>query len=120
MTTQEWADQVAREMGRKLGLRGRDLAAKLRRSRGMLPGHVKAEAMILADAARKGRDPRLQAQIDLGRASRAHLQCMAWLRTVNPRERRWNRFLDWAASLALQLLILAGAMVVLIRWLGVA
>lgn len=118
MKAQDMAAQVAGEMGRKLGIRGRDLEAKLRRSRGVLPGHLRAEAMILADAARKGRDPRLQAQIDLGRVSRAHLQCMAWLRSINPRERRWHRVLDWAAGLAFQLLLLAVLLVGLTRWIG--
>ena len=120
MNLEEMADGVARMMGRKLGLRGRDLTAKLRRSRRVLPGHVRAEAALLADAARRARDPRTMAQVDLGRASHAYAQCMAWLRVVNPRERRWHRLLDWAAGLAFQLLLLASLITALILWRGLA
>lgn len=116
MTPQQMADSLAQQMGRKLGLRGRDLTAKLRRSRRVLPGHVRAEAAIVADAARRSGDPRVMAQVDLGRASRAYGQCMAWLATVNPRQRRWHGMLDWAAGLAFQLLLLAAALIALLHW----
>lgn len=116
MTADEMADSVAKAMGRKLGLRGRDLAGKLARGRRVLPGHVRAEAALLADAARRSRDPRTMAQVDMARASRAYGQCMAWLKEVNPRERRWHRMLDWAAGITFQLLILGGLIAAFLVW----
>ncbi len=118
MDLQEMADGVARQMGRRLGLRGRDLEAKLCRSRRVLPGHVRMEAQLLADAARRARDPRQQMRIDPGRATRAYTQCMGWLRTVDPRQRRRHRMLDWAAGLAFQLLLLAALVIGVILWRG--
>ena len=118
ITVQQMADRVADLMHEKLGLRGKGLGAKLSRSGRLLPGYVRAEASVLAEAADKSRNARLQAQIDHQRVAHAYQVCVTHLRSIDVADRRWGAFLGWLSSMALQFLLIAAAVIGVLIWRG--
>lgn len=115
----DMADEVARLMGDRLGgaRRGEfpSLGDMIRRRGAALPGRLRAQAKVLAEADQWRAQPRVARQMDLRPAARAHAALVKHLRPLGGVSRWQGRAVNLAASLALGLLVLAA----LVIWLMV-
>ncbi|MFT4150829.1 MAG: hypothetical protein QM656_11595 [Paracoccaceae bacterium] len=118
VTIQQMADRVAGLMEERLGIRGADLAAKLKRGGHLLPRKVRVAAGRLAKAAEMAKTPRLMVQVDQGRVAADFDTCVRHLGAIDRRSRRIGAVLGVAASVALGILALAVAVIVVLKWRG--
>ena len=115
---QQMADRVAQLLEEKHGLGGRDLAAKLRRGKRLLPRKVRDAADALAAAAEKSRNPKLMGQVDMGQVSGAYDLCVRHLAGIDPAERRRGTMIGMVESVGIGVLILGVVVVGVMYWLG--
>lgn len=118
VTIQQMAERVAALMEERLGIRGADLAAKLKRGGRILPRKVRVAAAELARAAEMSRTPRLWAQVDEARVTAKFDICMKHLSAIDRRSRRIGVVVGMAASVALGLLVLTAAVIAVLKWRG--
>lgn len=79
---QQMADRVAALMEERMGIRGADLAAKVRKAGRSLPRKIRAAATDLADAAERSQNPKLLVQIDQAKVAADYDLCVRHLMTV--------------------------------------
>ena len=115
---QQMADRVAQLLEEKHGLGGRDLAAKLRRGKRLLPRKVRDAADALAAAAEKARNPKLIGQVDMGQVADAYDLCVRHLAGIDPAERRRGTMVSMVESVGIGVLILGVVVVGVMYWLG--
>lgn len=113
------ADEIAQLMADRFGGARRGefprLGDMIRRRGGALPRRLRRQAAALAEAEARIAQPRVARQIDMRAVARAHAALTSHLRPLGSISRWQNRALNFAASIALGLLVL-GAVVV---WLMV-
>lgn len=113
------ADEVARLMVQRFGgaRRGEfpSLSDMVRRHGGALPRRMRAAARRLAEADQRLSHPRVARQMDKTVPARAYRQLTAYLRPLGSLSRWQNRTVNFAASIAFGLLVLA----VLVLWVMV-
>ncbi|WP_456390957.1 hypothetical protein [Profundibacter sp.] len=115
---QEKTGQVAELMKTRLGIRGKDLATKLRHTGRMMPKRIKREAAFLVEAAALAKSPKLSRMIDFERVEAAHKTCMTFLESVDVADRRKGVVLGILGSLALSFVVVAGLVVTVLAWRG--
>ncbi len=115
---QQMADRVAQLLEERLGLTGRDLAAKLRRGGGELPRKVRDGAELLAQSAEKAQNPKLFAQIDMGAVTEAYDACVRHLMKVDPKSRRRETVASMVSFVGYGVLFLVIAILILLVWRG--
>lgn len=107
------------QLHEKLGLRGKTLAARLRRAGRMLPKRLRAEGQYLVEAERKLAHPRLATQVDAARVKKAFGALEEHLKSIDAADRRRSRLIHWLAGLVFNLLILGALVLIALRWQGV-
>jgi hypothetical protein len=115
---QQMADRVAQLLEEKLGIGGRDLAAKLRRGKRLLPRKVREAADRLATAAEKARNPKLMGQVDMGQVADAYDVCVRHLAAIDPAERRRGTFAGMVESVGIGVLIFGAVVGGIMVWIG--
>lgn len=115
---QQMADRVAQLLQEKLRLGGRDLAAKLRRGKRLLPRKVRDAAERLATAAEKSRNPKLMGQVDMGQVADAYDVCVRHLAGIDPAERRRGTMLGMVESVGIGVLIFGAVVGGVMLWVG--
>ena len=105
VTLQQMADRVADMMEERLRIRGKDLKTKLRRGGRLLPRKVRNAAHALADAAERGKNPKLLVQVDMGKVAQDYDVCVHHLATVSQRGGFKARLISVAATVAFGLLV---------------
>lgn len=118
VTVQQMADRVAALMEERLGVRGKGLAAKLKRGGRLLPQRIREEATLLADAAYKVQNPKFLLLIDDERVALAYDACVRHLGRVSIWERRLGAVLGTVASISFSLLVVAGVTLAILVWRG--
>lgn len=118
VTVEELAKGIAELMEKRLGVGGTGLAAKLRRAGRLLPRDVRRDAQAVADALLMEENPKLRKQIYLPRLETAERRVVAYLKTVNPGERRVTMMLGMLGGAAFSLLAVIGLFVVVMVWQG--
>lgn len=116
VTIQQMADRVAQLMEMRLAVRGRDLAAKLRRGGRQLPRKVRDAAARLSEAAVKARNPKLLGQIDMGEVSEAYDRCVRHLVAVDQTNRRREYFSGVVVSVGFGVLVAALLVAGFLAW----
>lgn len=101
----QMAERISDLMVDRLGLRGRTLSDQLKRAGRSLPRRIRKEAALLARAAEEAGHPALARRIDEARVARAYDACLHHLKLLGAGQRWRNRLMDFAASLALILLV---------------
>ena len=114
------ADEVARLMADRFGGARRGeaptLADMIRRRGAALPRHLRRQAQVLAQADAVVGAPKIARQIDKQPAARAHEALVRYLAPLGSASRWKNRTVNFAASVALGLLVLlAVAVWVMVR-----
>jgi hypothetical protein len=118
VTIQQMADRVAALMQERLGVRGKDLAEKLRRAGRRVPSAIRAEARFLDTAARQAQNPKLLVQIDDGRVAEAYDACLKFLNEVNRAERRRAMLLSMLTSVAFSIFAVGVLVLAVLYWRG--
>ena len=117
-TIQQMANRVASLMDERLGVGGADLSAKLKKGGRLLPHKVRVAAGKLAKAADMAKNPKLLMQLDEGEVAEAYDLCVRHLGSIDRKERRIGALVGFLASVALGVLVLAVAVLVVLRWRG--
>lgn len=112
------AAEVAELMKERLGVRGNDLATKLRHTGRMMPKRVKRDATYLAEACVLAENPKLSRMIDHERINAAHQACMVFLQEVDVADRRKGVVLGVLGSLALGLIVVTVLVLSVLVWRG--
>ncbi|MEM6939489.1 MAG: hypothetical protein AAF943_12450 [Pseudomonadota bacterium] len=102
----------------KLGLRKRELSVMLARAGRRLPRRVHGQAQVLLQARAQAQHPKLAQRLDHVAITRAYEDTVAHLRAIDLAERRKDRLLGIAGSLAFNLLLFGVLLVSLLRWQG--
>lgn len=102
----------------KLGLRKGPLGRRADRAGRRLPGWVRRNLHQIDEARRMADNPRLARMVDAGALERAYASAVEHLKTIDPKERRKDRWLGMASSMAFNLLLLAVLVLALLRWQG--
>ena len=118
MDIQARADKLAHLFEERLDVRGKGFAAKVRRAGRLVPRTLRRDTGLILRAMEFGRHPRLARQIDFRETERAADRLEAWLREINPWERRWNIVLGWLAGNAFNLLAVAALVMAVLVWRG--
>ena len=118
VAVQQMAEKVADLLEERLRLRGRDLAAKVRRGGRLLPRKVRRAAVQLADAAATAQNPKLMGQIDPGKIDAAYDACVRYLLTIDPAKRRRDSLAGMVESVGLGVLALGLGVSLLLWWQG--
>ena len=114
-------DQIAETIGllrSKLGVRGKTLAASLKRARHRLPRRVYGQAMVLARAEPMASHPKLRLTLDTPSLTAVAHEVQTHLHAIDLADRRWGRFLSILGSLAFNLLLLAALIGAFLWWQG--
>lgn len=117
-TIQQMADRVAALIEVRLGVRGNDLAAKLRNARGRIPAAVRAEAQLLETAAMQAQNPKLLFQIDEAGVIRAYDACIKFLNNVDRAARRRAMLMGMVSSIAFSLFAVGVIFLAVLYWRG--
>lgn len=115
---QEKAAQVAELMKERLGVRGKDLAAKLRHVGRRMPKRLKQDAAFLVESCGLAENPKLSRMIDHERVDRAHKSCMDFLQSIDVVDRRKGVALGILGSLALSLIVVTALVLTVLVWRG--
>lgn len=105
-------DPLSVLMHERLGIRGRDLRAQVRRAGRLLPKRLRREAHTILKARRAADHPKLARQVDTARVARAEAALTEHLNAIDPAERRKDRIL-WALG---KLSALGIAIFILLVW----
>jgi hypothetical protein len=102
----------------KLGLRKGALARRADRAGRRLPAWVRRNLHQIDQAQRMADHPRLARMLDTAALNKAYLAAVEHLNSIDPKERRKDRLLSMASSLAFNLLLLAALLLAVLRWQG--
>lgn len=117
-TIEQMAAEVRAGLRAKLGLRGKTLAAQLRKGGRLLPRHVRRDATYLAQILPLANNPKLVRMIDQAKARQAHRNVLAHLDTIDLAAQRRNAALNMVASIAFGLLATIVLTIAVLWWQG--
>lgn len=111
-------DRVAQLMEDKLAIRGKGLAAKLKRGGRLLPKQVRLAAQNLVRAADMANSPKLAMQVDNGQVTSAYDACMKHLSAL-PAASGWGGLaLASLRSIAFAVLVVGAGVIGYLVWRG--
>jgi len=116
MLDQKDLETKARDMQRglqaKLGVQGRDVSHALARAGRRLPARVRREGKVFA------RNPKMARRLEGATVQTAYDRVMEHLAGIDVAERRKDRWLGLAASVAFNLMCVAVAFIMFLWWRG--
>jgi hypothetical protein len=115
---QQMADRVAGLMEQRLKISGQGLEEKLRKGGKLLPRNVRAAAQRVAEASILAQNPKLLTRIDQEAVAKAYDTAVRYLTRLGAKDRRIGAVLNFAASVAFSLLIVAALVFAVLRWRG--
>lgn len=118
MDLQDRADRLAGLMEERLDVRGEGLAVKYRRAARRMPRWVGREIEALIEALDLARNPKLLQRIDMARIEAGTDKAEAWLKTIDPWDRRKGIVLHWLAGNALNILLVVAVSLAIMGWRG--
>lgn len=107
-----------RLMEERLRVSGRDLPARLRKAGRMLPRAMRRRARSVIEAQAMLRNPKLARQVDIAGRQKDAERIATYLRTLDPAEARKTAVIRLAASIAFNLLVVAGLVLAVLLWRG--
>lgn len=102
----------------KFGLRKRALPKMLRKTGRRLPRRLQARAQVLVKAQELAAHPKLARRVDHAAVSRAFEDVQTHLQSIDVADRRKGAILELAGSVAFNVLAVAGAFIIWLRWSG--
>ncbi|WP_372573226.1 hypothetical protein [Ruegeria jejuensis] len=102
----------------KLGVRGKTLAAALRRARHRLPRRIYKQALLLAQVEDRAAHPKLRLTLDSPKLAEAAEKVQAYLDAISLTERRKGWLLGMLGGLVFNLLLFALLLLLVLFWQG--
>lgn len=102
----------------KLGMRGGSLEVRVRRAGRSLPRQVRLAAQELVNAERMSKEPKMLLRLDPQRVSTAYSVCIAHLEAIDEKAVKVKAAFGFAASLIVQVLVIGGIALAVLRWRG--
>ncbi|MFT6911442.1 MAG: hypothetical protein ACJAQW_000036 [Paracoccaceae bacterium] len=113
----EMTRTLAQLMQTRLGVRrGATFRAKIDHAGRLLPPSLRREALFLIETEQRTAHPKLRMQIDPARVMHAYKGLSAYLRGLDPADRRKGIVLGALASLSFNLLLFGGALTAFLMW----
>ncbi len=103
----------------KLGVKGKTLAASIRRAKRRLPRRVYSQALVLAQAESIAEHPKLRMVLDTPKLTRASNEVQEHLLSINLADRRWGWFLGVLGGLVFNLFTLTALILIILWWRGI-
>ncbi len=103
----------------KLGVKGKTLAASVRRAKRRLPRRVYSQALVLAQAESIAEHPKLRMVLDTPKLTRASNEVQEHLRSINLADRRLGWFLGMLGGLVFNLFTLTALILIILWWRGI-
>ncbi|UYV36663.1 hypothetical protein N4R57_16940 [Rhodobacteraceae bacterium D3-12] len=103
---------------KKFGQRKGPLVKRLRKAGAGLPRRVKADAELIGKAMEFQGHPKLRRRVDAGEVSAAHDRIAAHLDQINIKERRKDFWLSVLRGVALNALLIAALLALVLKWRG--
>lgn len=111
--------ETVRELLRtKLGLRGKTLAAQLKRAGRRLPARHHRDGQVILSAQDRIVHPKLATTIDEAELNAAFAGLMNHLGAVDPKDRRKGKLLGWMGYQVFNLMVIAALLVAVLLWRG--
>lgn len=118
MTPQKQADEIARLIGARLGIRGATLDTRIRKAGRLLPRRIRRDAELLVRAADFAEHPKLARLIDPTEQRRAHRDCKKYLEQIDGTERLVRMVLALLSANAFNLLAVTALVIAVLVWRG--
>ena len=118
MSYQKYVEQVSDLLQSRLGARGDGLEARAQWAGRILPGHIRRDIEVIADAARIQANPKLARMIDQDALRKARGRVVEYLEDIDPVERKKSLVVSIMASGALSILTVAILLLATLRWRG--
>ncbi len=118
VTVDSLAQNIATTIETQLGVSGKTLQAKLRRAGRLLPKHVRKDADLIVQAQPLADNPKLMKQVNLPRLEAAERRVLAYLRQIDPADRRWGKFLGVMGGLSFNILAAIALFIGVLVWRG--
>lgn len=100
----------------RLKIRGRDLNTRVRKAGRLIPKRIQKELQLVIRAQGMLGHPKLRVMVNEAAVAKAHARATEWLESVDPWERRKDRLLTIAGSLAFSFLVICGAVIGVLYW----
>lgn len=115
-------EQIARTVAllrAKLGVRGKTLAAALRRARHRMPRRIYRQAMKLAQVEDRASHPKLRLTLDGAALAGAARDVQAHLEAIDRADRRKGWWLGMLGGLAFNILLFGVLLLLFLLWQGI-
>ena len=106
-------------LAERLSIKRGSLADRLRRAGRRLPGRIRAQGQIVAEAEALSAHPKLARRIDHAAVSRAHAEVRDHLKAIDAGYLRRGAWLGILGSLAFNMLLFGVLALAFLRWRGV-
>ncbi|MEM9578717.1 MAG: hypothetical protein AAF999_17105 [Pseudomonadota bacterium] len=114
----EKTHRLTQLLEKHMGTRGKTFEAAVRRAGRRLPRGLRAKAQVLISAQHMAVHPKLMRRVDPEEVAAAYDALEAHLIQMDLTEQRKTRALNIAAGLALNLLLVGGVVLAVMRWRG--
>ncbi|RFP91198.1 hypothetical protein DZK27_02740 [Rhodobacteraceae bacterium 63075] len=111
-----WESDLLALFETRLGVRAETLARALKKAGRRLPARQRQNGQRIVEALKRADHPRLAVQNDARDLPRAHEELTAHLEGIDRRERKIRAALRLTATIAFNLLFVAAAVIVILRW----
>jgi len=91
---------------RKLGIKSGPVSTQLKKAQRRLPRRFRKDLSFLAEADHMTQNPKLSIMVNESRAQGAIRSVAAYLEDFDPVEARWTRIINFAAKIALYVLVI--------------
>ena len=122
MTTQLTLDarteRLRDALDKALGVKGRTLAAALRKAGRRLPKQVRKQADVVVRAQAIDGHPKLRRTIDMAAVARAETDILTHLKTIDRADLRRGRLLGLAGVIVFNLIVVVALFVAWLVWSG--
>lgn len=109
---------IKAELRRAFGIKANTLEKALRKAGRLLPAHLHERAQALIEAQKFGGNPKLLRFVDGEELTKASDEIIAFLKGVDPKERRVGALLDFLTGSATTVLITAALVLAVLIWKG--
>ena len=111
-------ERISSLLREKLGIRGGSLEARTRRAGRTLPRRVRRAAKELVTAERMSHEPKMLLRLDPQQVSAAYDTCVKYLEKIDEKALKNKALLGFAASLIVQVIVIAAVVFAVLRWRG--
>lgn len=118
LVVDQLADRISTLLGQKLNVRGVSLERRFRRAGRAVPRRARRPIRTLIEAQQMAQNPQMAMRIDKDHLSKAYDIALRELSAIDEQSERARRRINLAALVALQILLIGGILVAVLRWRG--